>query len=245
MSNTVHRIAVIPGDGIGAEVVDEGIRVLEAAGARHSIGFDWQSFPWSCATYRKAGRMMPEDGLAQLRPFDAIFLGAVGAPGVPDHVSLWGLLLPIRRGFRQAINLRPVRLFEGVTSPLAGRGPGDIDLVVVRENSEGEYSELGGHAFAGTDREVVLQTSVFTRAGVDRVLRYAFDLAASRPDRHLTAATKSNGIIHTMPFWDERFAAIAADYPDVRTDQFHIDILTAHFVRHPDWFDTVVASNLF
>ncbi|MEJ2217130.1 MAG: tartrate dehydrogenase [Gemmatimonadota bacterium] len=240
-----HRIAVIPGDGIGREVVDEGMRVLEAAGSRYGIDFVWQSFPWGCDYYRETGRMMPEDGIEQLRPFDAIYLGAVGAPGVPDHVSLWGLLLPIRRGFHQAINLRPVRLFEGVASPLAGRGPGDIDLVVVRENSEGEYSELGGRVFAGTDREVVLQTSVFTRAGVDRVMRYAFELAVSRPDRHLTAATKSNGIIHTMPFWDERFEALAAEYDDVRADRYHIDALTAQLVRAPDRFDVLVGSNLF
>jgi tartrate dehydrogenase/decarboxylase / D-malate dehydrogenase len=245
MSETTHRIAVIPGDGIGGEVVDEGLRVLEAAGGRYGIDFAWESFPWSCEYYRETGRMMPEDGLDQLRAFDAIFLGAVGAPGVPDHVSLWGLLLPIRRGFRQAINLRPVRLFEGVASPLAGRGPGDIDMVVVRENSEGEYSELGGRAFSHTDREIVLQTSVFTRAGVDRVLRYAFRLAQSRPDRHLTAATKSNGIIHTMPFWDERFQALAAEYPEVRADKYHIDALTAQLVRAPDRFDVLVGSNLF
>ncbi len=245
MSDTTHRIAVIPGDGIGGEVVDEGIRVLEAAGGRHGIRFAWEHFPWSCEYFRETGQMMPRDGLDQLRAFDAVFLGAVGAPGVPDHVSLWGLLLPIRRGFHQAINLRPVRLFEGVASPLAGRGPGDIDLVVVRENSEGEYSELGGRAFVGTDREMVLQTSVFTRSGVDRVLRYAFRLAASRPDRHLTAATKSNGIIHTMPFWDERFEALAAEHPDVRADRYHIDALAAQLVRAPDRFDVLVGSNLF
>jgi tartrate dehydrogenase/decarboxylase/D-malate dehydrogenase len=169
----------------------------------------------------------------------------VGFPGVPDHVSLWGLLIPIRRTMEQYINLRPVRLLKGITSPLAGRGRDDIDFVVVRENNEGEYSEIGGRLYAGTEREMVVQESVFTRAGVDRVLRYAFELAKTRPAKHLTSATKSNGIIHTMPYWDERFRAMAETYPDIATDQYHIDILTAHFVTHPDWFDVVVGSNLF
>ncbi len=242
---TKHTIAVIPGDGIGKEVVPEGIRVLEAAASRFDIAFEWQQFDWSCETYKATGRMMPEDGLEQLGGFDAIFLGAVGFPGVPDHVSLWGLLIPIRRAFRQYINLRPVRLFEGVASPLAGRAPGDIDFMIVRENNEGEYSEIGGRLYAGTEEELVVQESLFTRKGVDRALRYAFELAMSRPKRHLTSATKSNGIIHTMPYWDERFAAMAEAYPRVATDQYHIDILAAHFVQHPDWFDVVVGSNLF
>jgi tartrate dehydrogenase/decarboxylase/D-malate dehydrogenase len=240
-----HKIAVIPGDGIGKEVVPEGVRVLEAVAGRHGITFEWQHFDWSCETYEKTGRMMPEDGLEQLGGQDAIFLGAVGFPGVPDHVSLWGLLIPIRRTFRQYINLRPVRLFEGVRSPLAGRQPGDIDFFIVRENNEGEYSEIGGKLYPGTEQEMVIQESIFTRHGVDRVLRYAFELAASRPKKHLTSATKSNGIIHTMPYWDERFAAVAQDYPDITTDQYHIDILSANFVLHPDWFDVVVGSNLF
>ena len=188
---------------------------------------------------------MPDDGLEQLRRHDAIFLGAVGYPGVPDHVSLWGLLIPIRRTFEQYINLRPVRLLPGVRSPLADRGPEDIDFVVVRENNEGEYSEIGGRLYRSTDDEMAVQQAVFTRRGVDRVLRYAFELARSRPARHLTSATKSNGIIHSMPFWDERFAALSQEYPDVTADQYHIDILSAHFVQHPDWFDVVVASNLF
>src|SRR5947208_1856279 len=188
--------------------------------------------------------MMPEDGLDQLRSFDAVFLGAVGYPGVPDHVSLWGLLIPLRRNFQQYINLRPVRLLAGVDTPLKNRAPGDIDFYVVRENNEGEYSEIGGRLFAGTENEMAMQEAVFTRRGCDRVMRYAFELARTRK-KHVTSATKSNGIIHTMPFWDERFAAVARDYPDVTTDQFHIDILTAHFVRHPDWFDVVVGSNLF
>jgi len=240
-----HRIAVIPGDGIGREVVPEGIRVLEAAGRRFGFDFEWTHFDWSCEVYTKTGRMMPEDGLDRLRVFDAIFLGAVGFPGVPDHVSLWGLLIPIRRAFRQYVNLRPVRLLLGVRSPLVGRKPGEIDLVIVRENNEGEYSEIGGRLYRGTPEELAVQQSVFTKKGVDRVMRYAFELAMARPARHVTSATKSNGIIHTMPYWDERFAAIARDYPSIRTDQYHIDILSAHFVQHPDWFDVVVASNLF
>jgi tartrate dehydrogenase/decarboxylase/D-malate dehydrogenase len=240
-----HRIAVIPGDGIGKEVLPEGMRVLEAAGRRFGIEFQWTTFDWSCEVYAKTGRMMPEDGLAALRAFDAIYLGAVGFPGVPDHVSLWGLLIPIRRTFQQYVNLRPVRLLKGARTPLAGRTPHDIDMVIVRENNEGEYSEIGGRLYAGTDQELAVQQSVFTRRGCDRVMRYAFELARTRPRKHVTSATKSNGIIHSMPYWDERFAAIASEYADVKTAQYHIDILTAHFVQHPDWFDVVVASNLF
>ena len=187
---------------------------------------------------------MPADGLSQLRKFDAIYLGAVGRPDVPDHISLWGVLIPIRRAFQQYVNLRPVRLFEGIETPLKNRKPADIDFTIVRENNEGEYSNIGGRIYEGTEQETVVQQTVFTRTGVDRVLRFAFNLARSRK-KHLTSVTKSNGIIHTMPFWDERFRAISAEYPDMRTDQYHIDILTAHFVRHPDWFDVVVGSNLF
>ncbi len=240
-----YKIAVIPGDGIGKEVMPEGLRVVEAAGRGFDLSFDWQHFDWSCETYHRSGRMMPEDGIDQLADRDAIYLGAVGFPGVPDHVSLWGLLIPLRRAFEQYVNLRPVRLFEGVPCPLAGRRPGDIDFLVVRENNEGEYSEIGGRLYANSDQETVVQESIFTRKGVDRILRYAFELASRRPAKHLTSATKSNGIIHTMPFWDERFAAMAAAYPAVTTQQFHVDILSAHFVLHPDWFDVVVASNLF
>ena len=240
-----HRIAVIPGDGIGKEVLPEGMRVLDAAGRRFGFDFEWTTLDWSCERYTTTGRMMPEDGLERLRPFEAIFLGAVGFPGVPDHVSLWGLLIPIRRGFRQYINLRPVRLLKGVKSPLAGRGPADIDMVIVRENNEGEYSEIGGRLYRGTPEELAVQQAIFTRKGCDRVMRYAFELAVKRPRRHVTSATKSNGIIHSMPYWDERFAATAKDYPGVTTAQYHIDILAAHFVQHPDWFDVVVASNLF
>ena len=241
---TTHRIAVIPGDGIGKEVVPEGIRVLDTVGARFGLDFAWDHFAWSCETYKQTGRMMPEDGIDRIAGHDAIFLGAVGFPGVPDHVSLWGLLIPIRRHFDQYVNLRPVRLFEGVDCPLAGRAPGDIDFWIVRENVEGEYSEIGGRMYAGSDREMAVQETIFTRFGIDRIMRYAFELAHSRPARHLTSATKSNGIIHTMPYWDERFEVAAAAYPEVATDKFHIDILTAHFVLHPDWFDVVVGSNL-
>jgi tartrate dehydrogenase/decarboxylase/D-malate dehydrogenase len=240
-----YKIATIPGDGIGKEVVPEGIRVVEAAGRKFGLGFDWDVKDWSCEYYAKHGRMMPEDGLEQIRGHDAIFLGAVGFPGVPDHVSLWGLLIPIRRRFDQYVNLRPIRLMPGIRSPLAGREPGDIDFYVVRENTEGEYSSVGGRMFEGTEQEMAVQETIFTRRGIDRILRYAFELAMSRPKKHLTSATKSNGISITMPYWDERVKAMSAQFPEIRVDQFHIDILTAHFVQHPDWFDVVVGSNLF
>jgi tartrate dehydrogenase/decarboxylase/D-malate dehydrogenase len=239
------NIAVIAGDGIGKEVMPEGIRVLEAAGRSFAIDFNWTSFDWSCQTWQETGRMMPEDGIQQLSEFDAIYLGAVGFPGVPDHTSLWGLLIPIRREFEQYINLRPVRLFEGAPCPLVGKQPGDIDFLVVRENCEGEYSDVGGRLYPGTDDEVVIQQSIFTRKGVDRVVDYAFKLAQNRPRKKLTSATKSNGIIHTMPFWDERVTAIAERYPDVDVEKYHIDILTSHFVNKPEIFDVVVGSNLF
>jgi tartrate dehydrogenase/decarboxylase/D-malate dehydrogenase len=245
MAMTSYRIAVIPGDGIGKEVVPQGIRVLEAVARRFDISFKWDELTWSCETYTRTGRMMPEDGIEQLRRYDAIFLGAVGFPGVSDHVSLWGLLIPIRRQMQQCINLRPVRMLPGMVSPLKERGPEDIDFFIVRENNEGEYSQIGGRLYDGTEDETVVQESVFTRRGVDRVMRYAFELAKTREAKHVTSATKSNGIIHTMPFWDERFAAIASEYPDIRADQYHIDILTANFVLHPDWFDVIVGSNLF
>ncbi len=240
-----YNIALIPGDGIGKEVVPAAVRVMESLSQRHGFEMTYAEFPYSCEYYLKTGQMMPQDGIDKLRDFDAIFLGAVGDLKVPDHVSLWGLLLPIRRRMQQYVNVRPVRLLPGITSPLAGRTAEDIDFIVVRENNEGEYSEIGGRLYNGTDAEMVVQETVFTRKGVDRILRYAFELAQSRPRQHLTSATKSNGIIHTMPYWDERFRAISQEYPDVRTDQFHIDILTAHFVQHPDWFDVVVGSNLF
>jgi tartrate dehydrogenase/decarboxylase/D-malate dehydrogenase len=241
-----YDIAVIAGDGIGREVVPEGIKVLEAAARRFGFSFKWREFDWSCERFAKTGRMMPEDGLDQLRTRDGIFLGAVGFPGVPDHVSLWGLLIPIRREFRQYVNLRPIKLLAGVDSPLKDRKPGEIDFYVVRENVEGEYSAIGGRLYAGTDQEMAMQETIFTRKGTDRIMRYAFELAM-KPGRkkHVTSATKSNGIVHTMPYWDERFAVVSKDYPQIKTDQYHIDILTAHFVRHPDWFDVVVGSNLF
>ncbi len=240
-----YNIAVIPGDGIGKEVVPEGIRVLDAIGKKHGILFHWENFDWSCERYLATGRMMPADGLSRIRHHDAIYLGAVGWPTVPDHVSLWGLLIPIRRDFQQYVSLRPVRLMPGVESPLANKKPGDIDMIIVRENNEGEYSSVGGRIYEGTDFETAVQQSIFTRRGVDRILHYAYKLAQSRPKKHLTSATKSNGITVTMPFWDERVKAVGALYPDVTTDQFHIDILTAHFVQRPERFDVVVGSNLF
>ncbi|MCM5570798.1 tartrate dehydrogenase [Burkholderiaceae bacterium FT117] len=244
---TTHRIAVIPGDGIGKEVVPEGLRVLDAAARKFGIDLRYDHFDFaSCDWYAKHGEMMPSNWKDQIGGHDAIFYGAVGWPAtVPDHISLWGSLLLFRREFDQYINLRPVRLMPGVPSPLANRKPGDIDFYVVRENTEGEYSSIGGKMFPGTDREIVIQESIFTRTGVDRVLRYAFELARKRPKKHLTSATKSNGIFISMPYWDERVAEMQASYPDVKVDKFHIDILTAHFVRNPHWFDVVVASNLF
>ena len=239
------KIAVIPGDGIGWEVVPEGLKVLEAIGGRHGLDFHFTEFDWGCERFHKTGRFMPDDGLAQLREFDAIFLGAVGFPGVPDHVSLWELLIPIRRAMQQYINLRPVRMMAGMPCPLAGRGPEDIDFWVIRENNEGEYSEIGGRLYQGTENELAMQETVFTRRGTDRVMRFAFDFCQRIGKKKVTSATKSNGIIHTMPYWDERFEAIAAEYPNLDTDKYHIDILTAHFVLHPDWFDVVVGSNLF
>ncbi|MFF3155265.1 tartrate dehydrogenase [Streptomyces sp. NPDC057910] len=241
---TNHHIALIPGDGIGAEVLPPARQVLDAVGARHGFGFTYTSYDWSCERYVREGAMMPDDGLDQLRDKDAILLGAVGYPGVADHVSLWGLLIPIRRGFRQYVNLRPIRVFEGVESPLRGAGPGEVDFVVVRENVEGEYSEIGGRLNQGFPEEMAVQEAVFTRAGVTRVLDYAFELAARRGGR-LTSATKSNGIVHTMPFWDELVAERGADHPQVTWDQEHIDALAAKFVLDPARFDVVVASNLF
>jgi tartrate dehydrogenase/decarboxylase/D-malate dehydrogenase len=242
-----YRVAVIPGDGIGKEVMPEGVRILERAATLYGFEVEqtWHDFA-HCDYYARHGRMMPEDWKDQIGKPDAIFFGAVGWPDtVPDHISLWGSLLQFRREYDQYVNLRPVRLMPGVPSPLVGRAPGDIDFWVVRENTEGEYSSIGGHMFPGTEREIVIQETVMTRVGVDRVLRYAFDLANRRPRRHLTSATKSNGISITMPFWDTRVEAMASAYPEVRWDKYHIDILTAQFVMNPDRFDVVVASNLF
>jgi tartrate dehydrogenase/decarboxylase / D-malate dehydrogenase len=245
MMSTHYNIAVIPGDGIGKEVVPEGIKVIDSLASRFDLSFEWTYFDWSCERYLETGAMMPEDGIDQLSKFDAIFLGAVGFPTVLDHVSLWGLLIPIRREFQQYINLRPVRLFEGMQCPLANKKPGDIDFYVVRENCEGEYSNIGGRFNAGTDDEMAMQQSIFTRKGTDRVLKYAFELAMTREARRVTSATKSNGIIHTMPFWDERVVEMASAYPEIDVDKYHIDILVSHFVNRPEIFDVVVGSNLF
>jgi tartrate dehydrogenase/decarboxylase / D-malate dehydrogenase len=243
-SNKVH-VTIIEGDGIGHEVVPEGVKVLEAIGRKFDINFKWDEHDWSCERFKKKGAMMPADGLDRIRESDAIYLGAVGFPGVPDHVSLWGLLIPIRRGFHQYINLRPVRLFKGVESPLANRKPGDIDYWIVRENNEGEYSSVGGRMCEGTDQEAAIQTAIFTKKGCERVMRYAFNLAMTRKRKEVASATKSNGISISMPYWDERFADVSSEFPKVKTSQYHIDILTAHLVRNPQWFDVIVGSNLF
>jgi tartrate dehydrogenase/decarboxylase/D-malate dehydrogenase len=240
-----HRIALIAGDGIGQEVVPEGVRVLDAIGRRFGISFQWDERPWGCEYYLRTGAMMPSDGLDGIRHHDAIYLGAVGFQGVPDHVSLWGLLLQIRRQFQQYVNLRPIRLMPKVESPLRDRVAGDIDIMLVRENTEGEYSDRGGTLHAGTDEETVVQESVFTRRGVDRILRFGFELARKRDRKRLTSATKSNGIALTMPYWDARAALMAGAYPDIHMDSYHIDILAAHFVLRPSRFDVVVGSNLF
>ncbi|SDY11058.1 tartrate dehydrogenase/decarboxylase / D-malate dehydrogenase [Modestobacter sp. DSM 44400] len=241
---TGYRIALIPGDGIGTEVLPPAQALLEVVGARHGLSFTYDSFDWSCERYVHAGAMMPADGLDQIRGHDAVLLGAVGWPGVPDHVSLWGLLIPIRRQFRQYVNLRPIKVLDGVPSPLRRAEPGEVDLVVVRENVEGEYSEVGGRFNRGFPDELAVQQAVFTRVGVTRVVEYAYTLAEARGG-HLTSATKSNGIVHTMPFWDELVAEAADRHPSVRTDQEHIDALAAKLVLDPTKFDVIVGSNLF
>ena len=246
------RIAVIAGDGIGKEVMPEGMRVLEAAADKFGIDLQFDHFDFSSWDYfEKHGKMLPDNWKDLIGGHDAIYFGAVGWPEkIPDHVSLWGSLLLFRREFDQYINLRPARLMPGIIAPVVRRDgtarlPGEIDMVIVRENTEGEYSSIGGRMYAGTAREIVMQETVMSRVGVDRVLKYAFELAQSRPKKHLTSATKSNGIAITMPYWDERVETMAKGYPDVRVDKFHIDILTAHFVQRPDFFDVVVGSNLF
>ena len=245
---TAHRIALIPGDGIGTEVIPPATAVLDAVGRRHGVTFTYDEFDWSCERYATEGAMMPDDGLDRIRDHDAILLGAVGWAGVPDHVSLWGLLIPIRRTFQQYVNLRPITVFDGVRSPLSGARPGDVDggvdLVVVRENSEGEYSEVGGRFGRGTDGELALQEAVFTRTGVTRIADYAFDLATRRRN-HVTSATKSNGIVHTMPFWDSVVTERAESFPGVTWRSEHIDALAAKVVLDPGSFDVIVASNLF
>lgn len=247
MLKNTYSIAVISGDGIGKEVMPEGLRVLEAVGRKFAINFEFTQYPFASVDYyQQHGVMLPDDWQETLNKHDAIFFGAVGWPEkIPDHISLWGSLLQFRRCFDQYVNLRPVRLMPGVPSPLVGRVPGDIDFWIVRENTEGEYSSIGGRMFEGTEREFVIQETVMTRIGVDRILAYAFEFAKKREAKHLTSATKSNGISISMPYWDERVAEMAKSYPDIRLDQYHIDILTAHFVLQPDMFDVVVASNLF
>ncbi len=240
-----HKIAVIMGDGIGKEVVPEGTQVLDVAGERFGFKLEWTPFPWSCEYYKSTGEMMPKNGLDILKEYEAIFLGAVGYPGVPDHVSLWGLLIPIRRGFQQYVNFRPVRNMRGITSPLRNIEAGQIDFCVVRENNEGEYSNIGGMMYEGTDQEFVVQETVFTRKGVERIMRFAFDLARKREKKMVTSVTKSNGIVFTMPYWDEIFKKTAKEYGDVKTEQYHVDALAATFVLHPKKFDVVVGSNLF
>ena len=251
-SKTKHRIAVIAGDGIGKETMPEGIRVLDAAARKFDIDLTFDHFDFSSWDYfEKHGQMLPDDWKDQIGGHDAIFFGAVGWPEmIPDHVSLWGSLLLFRREFDQYINLRPARLMPGIIAPVvrrdgSAREPGEIDMYIVRENTEGEYSSIGGRMYQGTSREIVVQETVMSRIGVDRVLKFAFELAQSRPKKHLTSATKSNGISITMPYWDERVAEMARSYPGIKLDKFHIDILTAHFVQRPDFFDVVVASNLF
>jgi tartrate dehydrogenase/decarboxylase/D-malate dehydrogenase len=244
VSNTrSFSIACLPGDGIGKEVMPEGIRVLDKAASLFGFNIEWMEYPWSCEYFAQTGQMMPDDGIEKLRAHDAIFLGAVGFPGVPDHVSLWGLLLPIRRKFNQYVNLRPIRLMPGMDSPLKNVKPGEIDFLIVRENTEGEYSDRGETLHLGSDRETVIQQSIFTRTGVDRILRYGFETAMKRK-RKLAYATKSNGIFVAMPYWDSRAIEISSQYPEVHVEQYHIDILSAHFVRRPESFDVVVASNL-
>lgn len=241
-----HRVAVIPGDGIGVDVVLEGRRVLDAAGqADGGFQLEYQEFPWSCRYYIEHGQMAPADFLNVLAGFDAIYLGAVGDPTVPDHVSLWELLLPIRKAFQQYVNLRPVRLLAGIKSPLAGRGPQDIDFVCVRENTEGEYAGVGGRVQVGGAAEVAVQSGVFTRLGVERIIVYAFELARNRRRKKVTSATKSNALQHSMVFWDQVFSEVAQRYPDVQTEKWHVDALAARFVTHPETFDVVVGSNLF
>lgn len=238
------RLAVIPGDGIGLEVIPEGLKVLAAAAGRFNFRIESTTFPWGCAYYLQHGAMMPADGLITLRDFDAIYLGAIGDPRVPDHVSLWGLLLKIRKAFDLYANVRPIRLLEGIASPLAHRTPHEIDVLFVRENTEGEYAGVGGRIGEGTPQEVALQTAVYTRRATERILRYAFELARGRR-RRLAHVTKSNALQHTAVFWDEIAAAVAPDYPDVEVWKLHVDAAAYQMVLHPDWFDVMVASNLY
>jgi tartrate dehydrogenase/decarboxylase/D-malate dehydrogenase len=242
-----YTIAVIPGDGIGKEVIPAGCRVLDAAQkVSGNFSLRFEEFSWGTDYYVKNGMMMPKDALKILEGFDAIYLGAIGYPAlVPDHITLWGLLLPIRKAFEQYINVRPTKLLPGVKGPLRDKGPEDIDFVVIRENTEGEYSGAGGRVHVGTPHEVALQTTVFTRTAVERVMRYSFELARKRPKKKLTNATKSNAQQYSFVFWDEVFAELSKEYPDVQTEKWHVDALTARFVTHPETLDVVVGSNLF
>ncbi len=244
MTAARYTIATLPGDGIGLEVVPVAIRAVDQIAQLHGFSVDWNFFEWGCDYYLQTGHMMPEDALDKISESDAIFLGAVGAPGVPDHLSLWGMLIPIRRRFDQHINMRPAKILDGITSPLRDERAKDFDLIVIRENVEGEYSSIGGRLYSGTEHELAIQESVFTRRGVTRAMTFAFSLAQKRK-KHVTSATKSNGIIHTMPFWDEVFDEVAPQYPDITVDQYHIDALVAMFILDPSRFDVVVASNLF
>src|SRR3954467_970011 len=239
-----YRVAVVPGDGIGREVTPAALEVLAATGERYGFGLEATEYPWGCDYFVEHGRMMAADGLERLRDSDAILLGAVGRPDVPDHISLWGLLIPIRRAFHQYVNLRPVKLWPGIASPLRDATPETVDMVIVRENVEGEYSEVGGRMYQNTDDELAIQEAVFTRRGTDRVIAYACELAARRSGR-ICSATKSNGIIHTMPFWDERFAYATSSHPELQAEQMLIDALAAAVVLQPARFDVIVASNLF
>ncbi len=240
----MKKIAVIPGDGIGQEVIPAGMRVLDAAGERFGFTLSWDILPWSTEYYHRHGKMMPDDWFEKLKGYDAIYLGAVGDPSVAEDVPVWGLLIPVRRKLQQYANVRPVRLLKGIQGQLAGIKPGDIDMCIVRENNEGEYSSIGGRQYEGTDQEMAVQTTVFTRKGIERIVRYAFELARTRR-KHVSSATKSNAILFSMVFWDEVFRCVAADYPDVKADQYHVDNMCAQFVLHPEKFDVVVGSNLF
>ena len=242
-----YKIATIAGDGIGKEVMPESLKVLKETAKKHQFNIQFDEFDFaSCDYYEKNGKMLPDDWKEKIRNHDAIYFGAVGDPSkVPDHISLWGSLLKFRREFDQYINLRPVKLFNGVPCPLANKNPGDIDMLIVRENTEGEYSSVGGKMFQGSEREIAIQETIMSRHGIDRVQKFAFELAKSRGRKKVTNATKSNGISITMPYWDERFNLMKKNYPNINTDQYHIDILTARFVLTPEWFDVVVASNLF
>jgi tartrate dehydrogenase/decarboxylase / D-malate dehydrogenase len=242
---TTYALAVVPGDGVGREVVPEGLKAIRRAGeVTGSFSIETRDYPWSCQYYLETGRMMPEDGLSQLADSDAIFLGAVGYPGVPDHVSLWGLLLPIRQGFDQYVNLRPVEVLEGIPSPLRDKGPGDVNILCIRENTEGEYSGLGGRFHVGRPEESAVQTSLFTRRGVERIARFAFERARQRR-RIVASATKSNALQYTAVMWDEIVAEVGRDYPDVELTNYHVDALAARFVTAPESLDVVVGSNLF